>query len=489
MNKPLVENWLAKIDQTISEGIFTPDIESLEKVEVPDWYVNGKFGIFIHWGLYSVPAYGSEWYPRFMYLKDSPVFEHHLKTYGHPKDYPYKEFIKDFKAERFDASQWADLFKNAGARFVVPVAEHHDGFALYQTELNRWNAAAMGPKRDVVGELADAVRAHGMTFGLSNHRAEHYWFCDGALDPEFEMGDLSSDDFYGPLRKGPSEHHRYHECPPPKSFLDDWLARNCELVDKYKPELVWFDWWVNQMEFRPYLRKFAAYAYNYAKAHDLGIAINYKINALSPASAVFDIERGQLDEIYPQFWQNDTSVSKNSWGYIDNHDYKQAHDIIADLVDVVSKNGALLLNVGPKADGTIPQPEIDMLLEIGKWLEINGEAIYETRPWTTYGEGPTRIPKGGFTDTKRKPFTSADIRFTSKPDCVYAIPLAQPEDGVIKIRSFASGHDHCPPNIQSVELLGAGLVEWIQNRDALTVQLPEPKLSSIPCVLKFHSSW
>jgi alpha-L-fucosidase len=473
------------IEKTLKKGPFKPDLKSLEKWSVPDWYIDGKFGIFIHWGVYCVPAFGNEWYPREMYRKDSRCYEHHLKTYGPQDKFGYKDFIPKFKAEKFDAGEWAKLFKDAGAKFVVPVAEHHDGFAMYETELNRWNSAKMGPKRDIVGELAKAVGKEGLVFGLSSHREEHYWFFDGGLDIKSDVQDPAFADLYGPVSKGPANGHNFHQAPPSKEFLEDWLVRTCELVDKYHPQLVWFDWWINQFEYGEYLKKFTAYLYN--RAHERGepAAVNYKNHALTPGSAVFDIERGQLKEIYPRFWQNDTSVSKNSWGYIEGQDYKTSADIVSDLVDIISKNGALLLNIGPKADGTIPEPEQKMLREIGDWLKVNGEAVYGSRPWTVFGEGPTQVAEGAFTDTKRAAFTSSDIRFTQNNGNLYVIPMAVPADGVIRVRTLEPDSNHCPDKIRGVELLGHGKIKWRQEKnEGATFELPAREYSRMPAVIK-----
>jgi alpha-L-fucosidase len=211
-------------------------------------------------------------------------------------------------------------------------------------------------------------------------------------------------DFYGPPRPGPriySEgwHNRDWKPRPDAKFLEDWLARCCELVDKYQPQLFWFDWWIEQIVFQPYLQKFAQYYYNCGLEWQRGVAINYKLETFPKGAAVYDVERGQLKDVRPFFWQTDTSISKNSWSYVTEQDYKTSRAIIGDLVDIVSKNGALLLNIGPRPDGTIPEPEQEILRDIGKWLAVNGEAIYNTRPWHIYGEGPTNIPEGGFTDT------------------------------------------------------------------------------------------
>jgi len=450
---------------------------------VPDWYLDAKFGIFIHWGLYAVPAFGNEWYPRHMYLPGTKEFEHHVATYGPQSEFGYKDFIPMFKAEHYDPDAWAQLFAEAGAKFVVPVAEHHDGFAMYDTALSRWCAAKMGPQRDLIGDLAEAVRARGLVFGLSSHRAEHWWFMNGGKAFDSDVQDPAYADFYGPAQPNDPDWKSVDWQPRPDAkFLEDWLARMCELVDKYQPQLVWFDWWIEQIVFQPYLQKFAAYYYNRGAEWSKGVAINYKNAAFPPDVAVYDVERGQLRGINPHFWQTDTSVSKNSWGYIAHHEYKTAGDIVGDLVDIVSKNGALLLNVGPRPDGTIPEPEVAILRDIGQWLMVNGEAIYGTRPWTRFGEGPTDVPEGGFTDTRRAAYTSADIRFTTQGDptkggTLYAICLGWPETAwCVQTLGTSAG------KITGVKMLGSATpLTWKQDADRLIVYAPADK----PCAYAY----
>lgn len=469
------------IDQVIAGGPFAATWESLENYRVPVWYQDAKFGIFIHWGLYSVPAFGNEWYPRHMYQQGSKEFEHHVKTYGPQSVFGYKNFIPMFKAQKFNAARWAKLFKRAGAKFVVPVAEHHDGFAMYDCGFSKWTAAKVGPKRDIIGELAEATRRGGMVFGLSSHRAEHWWFMNGGMKFDSDVKDPQYADFYGPAQPD--------NTAPNKDFLDDWLARTCELVDKYRPQIVWFDWWIEQPAFKAYLRRLAAYYYNRGAQWDRGVAINYKNDAYPPRAAVYDIERGQLADIRPMFWQTDTAVAKNSWGYIHGMDYKTPQAIIGDLVDIVSKNGAMLLNIGPRPDGTIPDEDQKILLEVGKWLAVNGEAIYGTRPWKVFGEGPTEVLEGGFTDTKRGAFTSQDIRFTTRGrDVLYAIALDRPERDLM-IYSLGSNLRLHIGAIANVELLGSKeAVSWSREPGGLKVRLPKAKPCGYACVLRIQSA-
>jgi len=461
---------LRTVDAVVAQGPFRASWESLQAYQVPEWYKDAKFGIFIHWGVYSVPAFDNEWYPRNMYLPDNPVFKHHVATYGPQSQFGYKDFISKFRADKFDARHWAELFRKAGAKYVVPVAEHHDGFPMYECSLTEWSAAKMGPKRDVVGELAAAIRQEGLHFGASTHRAEHWWFFNGGMTFDSDVKDPRFAGLYGPAQPDKTQ--------PDQAYLDDWLARTAELVEKYQPEVLWFDWWIEQPVFQPYLQRFAAYYYNRGAQWKRGVAINYKLKTFPERAAVLDIERGQLDTLRPLFWQTDTSISEKSWGYIADDMFRTPDSLVDELVDIVSKNGCLLLNVGPRPDGTIPAEVEKILLELGQWLATNGEAIYGTRPWKVYGEGPTSVVGGSFKDTVSKPFTAQDIRFTAKGDTLYAIALAWPENGRLTIKSLAAGSSLTKHEIKKVELLGSqAKLKWTRNAAGLTIELPAQK----PC--------
>ena len=432
----MIKEYLAKIDSVIENGKYKDTWESLSQYRVPEWYKDSKFGIFIHWGLYSVPAYGSEWYSRNMYIKDSWEYKHHIETYGAHKDFGYKDFIPMFKAEKFSADEWCDLFKQAGAQYIVPVAEHHDGFQMYKSEVSKWNAYDMGPHKDIVGELSESARRHGIVNGASSHRVEHWFFMGHGKEFESDITDDEKyGDFYYPAMPEPNHQDLFSKPTPTKEFLDDWLVRCCEIVDRFQPKIVYFDWWIQHSAVKPYLKKFAAYYYNRAEEWGGGV-INYKHDAFMFGCAVVDIERGQFADAKPFIWQTDTAVAKNSWCYTENNDYKSPREIICDLVDIVSKNGRLLLNIGPKADGTIPDEDRHILLEIGKWLSVNGEAIYGSAVWRYAAEGPTKVEEGQFADGNDKNYTSRDIRFTVNNGCLYATVLSYPENGEVCIESL-----------------------------------------------------
>ncbi len=479
---------LEQVDKVDQQGPFRPDWESLQKYEVPEWYKDAKFGIFIHWGVYSVPAFGNEWYPRNMYVPGSPEYQHHIATYGTQDKFGYKDFIPMFKAEHFDAAAWADLFKKAGAKYVVPVAEHHDGFAMYDSGLSDWTAAKMGPHRDVIGQLAKAVRADGLHFGVSSHRVEHNFFLGVGRAIPSDVNDPQYAAFYGPAHNWLS-----NKWGTPldgdftyvsSAWANDWLARAAEIVDKYHPDIVYFDWWIGQALIRPNLTRFAAFYYNSSlKYGDHVGVINYKDYAMQEHSAVLDVERGQLAELRPLYWQTDTSVSNKSWGYINDDTFKSPEFIVHQLIDIVSKNGNLLLNIGPKSDGTIPEQVQQVLLGVGGWLDVNGEAIYGTRPWRIYGEGPTKAAAGAFHDTDVTNYTAEDFRFTTKGGALYVIGLDWPGNGEAVVRSLASAVGG--ERVKTVFLLGSDAkVQFDQQGDGLHVKLPGQAPSKYAYVLR-----
>ncbi len=468
---------LRQVDRIDHQGPYRPDWESLKNYQIPDWYKEAKFGIFIHWGVYSVPAFGSEWYPRLMYIPGTKEYEHHRATYGPQDKFGYKDFIPKFKAEHFDPAAWARLFKEAGAQYVIPVAEHHDGFAMYDSGLSDWTAVKMGPHRDVIGQLAKAVRAEGLHFGVSSHRVEHNFFLGVGRAIPSDVNDPKYAAFYGPAHnwlqgaRGTPLNNDFTYVS--RAWADDWLARSAELVEKYHPDIIYFDWWIGQASIRENLTRFAAFYYNESSKDrgPIGV-INYKDFAMEEGSAVLDVERGGLADIRPLHWQTDTSVSNKSWGYIDDDTFKSPAFIVHELVDVVSKNGNLLLNIGPRSDGTIPDEVQQILRDVGAWLNVNGDAIYGSEPWKIYGEGPTKAAAGAFHDTETQPYTAEDFRFTKKGDSLYAIELAWPANGEAVIHSLGTNVPGSP-KVESVELLGSEMnLTFEQKPDGLHIPVP-----------------
>lgn len=467
---------LKNVDTAVAAGPFRDDWRSLRGYQAPDWFRDAKFGIFIHWGVYSVAGFGSEWYSRNMYQQSEPDYAHHIATYGPQTQVGYKDLIPKFTAEHFDPTVWAKLFHDAGARYVIPVAEHHDGFPMYESNLTDWCAGKMGPKRDVLGDLAKAVRAEGMHLGASSHRAEHDWFFDGGRHFASDVNDPKYASFYGPAQlrqlNGDNSDLLIHDYTyVSQAFMDDWLARAAEIVERYHPDLVYFDWWVGQADFRTHLARFASYYYNDAAARHQQVVLYSKLSAMASGSATKDVERGGFVDIQTEPWQTDTSLSNSSWGYVEGDTYKTPDIVIHQLVDVVSKNGNLLMNVGPRPDGTIPEGAAKILLAVGEWLKVNGEAIYGTRPWRQFGEGPTKMEAGQFHDAETKPYTAEDYRFTTKGDALYAIELGWPKDGDAVIHTLTPTAG--AREVASVELLGSGAsLTFEQKSDGLHIHVP-----------------
>jgi alpha-L-fucosidase len=467
---------LSQVDQQANDGPYRPDWETLHHWQVPQWYKDAKFGIFIHWGVYAVPGSQNEWYPRNMYRPTEAAYQDHLKKYGPPDKFGYKDFIPLFKAEKFDANDWAQLFKAAGARYVVPVAEHHDGFSMYDSGLSDWTVVKMGPRRDTTGELAKAVRAAGLHFGVSSHRVEHNFFFDGGRAIRSDVNDPQFAALYGPahtwLEAGDTGLQNDWTYVSPQ-YANDWLARSAELVEKYKPEIVYFDWWIGQPNLRHNVTEFAAFYYNFAARNGFPALIDMKDYAIDRHASVKDFERGMRDSIESQYWQTDTSISNVSWGYVEHDQLKSADFIVHQLIDIVSKNGNLLLNIGPRPDGTIPGEVRATLLGIGAWLQQNGEAIYGTTPWQIYGEGPTKIQTGFGHDVDVKPYVAEDVRFTQKGTTLYAILMAWPSGGHAQIHALGSSSQAQGLHISNVELLGSNSkIEWKQTDSSLDLQLP-----------------
>lgn len=459
--------------------------ESLKQYTVPEWWKDMKFGIYFHWGPYSVPAY-KEWYSHWMYEDGNKIREYHEKTYGNLKDFGYKDFIPMFTAEKFNADEWAKLFKDAGAQFAGPVAEHSDGFAMWDSELTEWNSAKMGPKKDIVKLMADAVRKQGMKYIITYHRHWLYaWF--PTWDKSTDTGDPQYADLYGPYaKKGAFKMaERTPEFLPDDKFNQEWLDRLNELMDKYEPDIIWFD---NKMNIigEKYRMLFLANFYNNAEKWGKEVVCTYKAKDMAEGSAVLDLERSRMSEMKPFPWLTDDSIDWDSWCYIDAARYKTTNRLIDFLVDVVSKNGAVLLNINPKANGEIPSETKERLLQMGQWLKLNGEAIYGTRTWNVYGEGPQKIVEGHLSEFKNSEAVAQDIRFTQKNGQLYAIALDWPEDGKLTIKTLKKGNPYIN-NFESVSMLGCNdNLEFNQSDEGLVVTFPTEKPCDYAFVLKIN---
>jgi len=342
-----------------------------------------------------------------------PNYVEQVAKHGSVKELSYKDFMPRFTAEKFNADEWAELYVESGAKFAGPVGEHADGFSMWDSKVNPWNAAKMGPKRDVVAEMEKAVRKRGLKFLVSLHH-QWLWGWYPTWDPNTDTSDPAYSAFYGPkypataqgraLPKGGFD-NMYADPMPSKEFQETWLAKVKEVLSRYSPDVLWFD---NRMQIlpEPVRLNMAAFYYNHAQAGQQHVVLTYKRPDLELGTATSDLERARMPDIYPEPWLTDTSVSRSSWAYATDLEYYSADRIVDDLVDIVSKNGCLLLNIAPAPDGTIPEEQQERLRAIGRWLKVNGEAIYGSRPWLIYGEGPTQTPVGHLSDLGFSGFTA-----------------------------------------------------------------------------------
>jgi len=485
----LIENVLdaaqkaAAEGPAIASGPVQPTWDSVRAhYKTPAWFKPGRFGIFMHWGLYAVPAHGSEWYVQRMYSPGAAM-QWQVQKYGPLDKFGYKDFIPLFTCEKYDPDAWVELFKAAGANYIVPTAQHHDQFALWDSDLTKWCAGKMGPKRDLIGDLAKAARRGGLKFGVSNHGMEHYGFIRAPQGIKTDLDDPANDDFYGVLRRQqPGSYEK---------FLADWVARNFELIDKYQPDLLWFDNGVNGRDLDPVKLKVAAHLYNRAAGWGKEVSFVTKAQAYL-AGSIFDLERGRAVDIRRDCWQCETSMGHNSWGYTEDLVLRNSGEMIRELIDSASKDGNYLLNIAPKKDGTIPGDQALRLREMGQWLRQNGEGIYDTTAWTHYGEGPTPQTAAsgarGITDAMLKVYTAQDFRFTVKGNTLYAFGFAWPEypGNAATIKSLALKDDG-PGKVAAVTLLGSiQKTAFKQDAEGLHVTLPAWKTNEYAYTLKIE---
>lgn len=481
-----------------NKAVYTADWESLKnRNPAPEWFRDAKFGIYFHWGVYSVPAFRSEWYPRNMHNKTgdsrrsgpSREYTHHVKTYGEPTEFGYHDFVPMFKAENFDADEWAELFKKAGARFAGPVAEHHDGYSMWASKLTPWNVNDIGPKRDITGQLAKAVRKRGMRFVTSFHHARNnLWETDRRGEKvwtghyEFIMKHFPS------LLQDRTNAILYGYMPRGK-FLDMWKGKLIEVIDNYQPDLMWFDSWLDEI---PDQTKMEYLAYYFNKANELGkeVVVTFKQEDLPREVALDDYEKGRADKLTDFIWLTDDTISKGSWCYTDDLQIKGTAEVLRTFIDIVSKNGQLLLNISPMADGTIPENQKEVLLGMGQWLSKYGEAIYDTRPFVEFGEGPTRLEKGGWFVEMQGAYGPKDIRYTRKGKTVYAIILGWPgENKAVTMKMFGRDGQASDIKVTKVSMLGTKeKIKWDRNDSGLVVTTPGKKIDDLAVVFKLDTS-
>lgn len=462
-------------------AIYTPDLQSLTRHnDAPEWFRDAKLGIYFHWGIYSVPAFGSEWYPRDMHIKGNAVYRHHVSTYGEPTAFGYHDFVPLFKAEQFDAEQWAALFKRAGARFAGPVAEHHDGFSMWDSRLTPWNVKDKGPRRDITGELEKAVRKYDMRFITTFHHARNNLWekSPGNWTGHYEF---VKKDF--PSLLDNAENAFLYGYMPRDAFVTLWKDKLKEVIDGYRPDIIWFDSWLDEIP-QSARFEFAAYYFNRAAEWNKEVVIVRKQDDMPLEFSVLDHEKSRTSGASDRVWMTDDTVSTGSWCYTNNLRIKSPDKIVHALADTVSKNGVVLLNISPKADGTIPADQQQVLMELGDWLTVNGEAIYDTRPWETYGEGPTKEPAGGFSEAGKflqLQYSAEDIRYTRSKDgkTLYAICLGWPQQPftlkAVAVEKAAAN--------ASVSLLGRSeAVPFTVHPDgSLTIAPPRVEVEQRPC--------
>jgi alpha-L-fucosidase len=462
-------------------GPFQPTWDSIQQnYKDPDWFRDGKFGIMMHWGIYSVPAHASEWYVRYMYGGNAGVMQWHTEHYGLPTKFGYKDFLPMYTAAKWDPDAWADLFKKTGAKYVLAPGEHHDGFSNWDSAINPYNAVNYGPHRDLDGDLIKAVRKVGLKTGISDHSFFHFVFIPAL--PGSDQYDPKWADFYNVADKSNGARIK---------FMHNWVAKRIETIDKYQPDMLWFDMGTDHM-IDPLKETVSAYYFNRARQWGKQVAISAK-GAAWVAGQIMDYEReGRAPlELVNWVWQPDDPIT-DKFGYVVEQKVFGPEQFVWKIVENSSKNGNLLLNISPRADGTIPQEQQDTLLAIGKWLEVNGEAIYSTRPWAKYGEGPVadaaaaamvavrakgdfagringqnqggaRVGGGGIS---RNGYAAKDIRFTTRGDTLYAIVMSWPGDAPVTIISLAKGQP-AQGKVKKVELLGhAGPLKFRRMRRA-----------------------
>lgn len=498
----------------IAPGPFDPTWSSLKQYKTPDWYRDAKFGIWAHWTAQCVPEQG-DWYARNMYIQGTPQNLYHVATYGHPSKVGFKDIDHKWKADRWDPERLMDLYVKAGAKYFMALANHHDNLDCYASTHHTWNSTRIGPMKDIVGTWAVAARKRGLRFGASNHSAHAWHWLQTAYgyDPEGPMARVRYDGFdkksdgtgkwwdgldpqelyVGPsmvlppgikTKKEAEEWHTAHdriwnENPPPNDpiFVQTWFERCKELVDKYDLDFLYFD------DFELPLGQagldITAHFYNSnlkRRGQLEALVFAKKFSAEHTGAATLDLERGRSNDILELPWQTDTCIG--DWHYnlefFEQHKYKSAETVIHMLADIVSKNGNLCLNIPLRGDGTIDSDEQQVLDDLAAWMPINGEAIFGTRPFSIFGEGPPDpVQTGNFNEKKGRPYTASDFRFTAKGNVLYAIALGWPADGAYRLTTLARGTRHLKSPVREVRLLGiADPLRFEQKADALVVYVP-----------------
>jgi alpha-L-fucosidase len=467
----------------ITPGPFQATRESLAAYEPPEWYRDAKFGIWAHWGPQSAIEDG-DWYARNMFMQGSPQYEYHVKTYGHPSKFGYKDTIPAWKAEKFDPEYLMGLYKKAGAKYFFSMGVHHDNFDMWNSKHTRWNAANMGPKKDIVGMWKKAATNHGLKFGVSEHLWITYkWF--STSHGADKTGPMAGKPYDGTNPKFSdlytSDQHVYWKLPwnedgIPEAWRQHWYARISDLVNSYEPDILYTD---GALPFEEYGMSVVANLYNLsAKKHGGKTQAVYNSKRredCANGTCVLDVERGVVDKIWPTAWQTDTCIG--DWHYKRGIQYKSPKTVVDMLVDIVSRNGNLLLNFPLPASGMLDPDEMSVLSNITKWMAVNSEGIYSTRPWKIYGDGPStkvvKDPKSSFNEKGRKALTAEDVRFTTKGNTLYAFVMGWPEKQAV-IPALGTNASPQFGKIAHVALLGHNAnLKWTQAADGLKIELPQ----------------
>lgn len=520
---------VSEANEPMMQGKYDSTWESLSQYEVPEWFRDAKFGIWAHWGPQCVEGSG-DWMARKLYMEGSREYKHHVENYGHPSEFGFKDILPLFKAEKWDPDYLVGLYKKAGARYFFALGNHHDNFDLWDSKYQEWNSKDIGPEKDILAGWVEACRKHDMKFGVSLH-ADHAWSWyeparrydrngsragvpyDGRMTKEDGKGKwwegLDPQKLYAqnhPESYGSWSDGMIHKqwawgngvALPSAEFVSNFYDRTLDVINRYNPDLLYFD--VTGVPFYPVSDaglKIAAHFYNHNLASHKGdfsaVMFGKILTDTQKEALVWDVERGAPNQIYDKPWQTCTCIG--DWHYNDgiykNDRYKSAAQVIKMLADVVSKNGNLLLSIPLRGDGTFDDKEEKIIAGIGEWMQVNGEAIYSTRPWHKFGEGPIaesdiKINAQGFNEGAYTKATSEEIRFTQTPKHLYAISLAWPEDGMIKVKSLADGSSLHKRKIKSVELLGYGKVKFTRDGEGLKVTLPDDAPRSVAPVLRIR---
>jgi len=497
--------------ETAVPGPFQPYWESLKQYEYPEWFRDAKFGMWAHWSPQCVPEDG-DWYARNMYLQGSEQYNYHVAHYGHPSKFGYKDICHIWKAENWDPERLIQLYKKVGAKYFVALGNHHDNFDCWDSKYQPWNSVNIGPKKDIVGIWARTAREHGLRFGVTFHATPGRTWGEfmpvkygsdkeGPLKGVPYDGNLTNADGKGQWWEGfdlrslyGPPHKQDDPCP---EYTRTCMLRVQDLINKYDPDLLYFDdsvqivhdvapnirldAWLGIPDLAPQI---AAYYYNsniQSHGGKLEAVLNIKeVPEPLQGALVEDHEMSRSEKLMPHPWQTDTCIGQ--WHYKRGIKYRSAAIIVPMLVDIVSKNGNLLLNIPVRGDGTIDDDEVNFLGEMAKWMGMNSEAIFGTRPWKIFGEGPTKIGEASLYQGKPRPYTPEDIRFTTKGDTLYAITLGWPDNGKLTIKSLASTSPYYQGEVTSIELVGAGTkLEWTRDGAGLTIALPAQR----PCDLAY----